>query len=153
MSKKLTQSFAIALALLSSSGFAATKNIDIKANIVGTCAFVNADAITLDFGSLTEGTAPSPQEAKAQFWCTKGTTVNLTANEGANAVSSQMNLKSTTGDTELIPYALTLSKASEIGAGKSNPIELTVNATMEATAADSKPAGDYSDTVTLTLLP
>ncbi|WP_288843451.1 spore coat protein U domain-containing protein [uncultured Deefgea sp.] len=152
MNKKLTQSLAIALVLLSSTSFAATKDVIINANVVGTCAFADASPITIDFGSLQAGTAPANKTGIAQFWCSNGTSYTLTTNNGSNPTDTQKNLVS--GGNK-IPYSLVLDdKATGTGTGKNTAINVVLTATIaEAALEDAPVANNYTDTVTLTLNP
>ncbi|QKJ66517.1 spore coat protein U domain-containing protein [Deefgea piscis] len=152
MNKKLTQSLAIALALLSSASFAEKKNVIINANVVGTCAFADANPITIDFDSLQAGTAPTDKTGIAKFWCSNGTSYTLTANNGSNTTDTQKYLIS---GVNKIPYSLVLdNKATGTGAGVGTPINVVLTASITEAALDDAPvANNYTDTVTLTLNP
>ncbi|QZA77858.1 spore coat U domain-containing protein [Deefgea tanakiae] len=143
--------FASALVLLSSTGFAGSKNVIINANVVGVCEFSTGDAATIDFGPLRAGDPVTPASTTVGFWCSKDTAYTLTTSDGSNAEGSQKNLVL---GADKIPYALVLDKSNGTGLGKGTPIDVTLTATIANSALDDVPAGTgYTDTVVLTLTP
>nr|WP_314898988.1 spore coat protein U domain-containing protein [uncultured Deefgea sp.] len=143
--------FTCGLALLSSTSFAGPKNVHINANVVGVCAFSNADDATIDFGNLQSGGADAIASTKVGFWCSKDTAYSLTTSDGNNVEGSQKNLAL---GTDKIPYDLALDKTNGTGLGKGAPIDVTLTATIANSALDAVPAGTgYTDTVVLTLTP
>ena len=146
----------IALALILStmmagSALAATQDITVSATVAGTCKFDASSITTLAIGNLTPGSAaPAPATGALNFWCTKGSSYNLTFNSANGG-----NLKGPgVAGTELIPYTFALSSTSGTGDGPSAALDTTTaSATVAAGVYDNNTAGAYSDTVTVTLTP
>ncbi|WP_373974228.1 spore coat U domain-containing protein [Chitinibacter sp. SCUT-21] len=130
---------------------AASKNVIINANVVGTCAFVSDVDVTINLGDLKAGSGDKTQQGDAQFWCSNGVPYTLSANDGQNAAGSQKNMKS---GSDLLPYDLALSKTSGTGAGISSPDSVKLTATVLESAINVAPVqAGYTDTVVLTLTP
>jgi spore coat protein U-like protein len=144
----------IALAVLAAGGAAwagDSNTLTVQANVTGTCVF-SAATSTLNFGALDPSIPVAVNGATtAQFWCTKGVpTATIVANNGANFGTSRQML-GPAGD--LIPYSLALAQDGLTNQGPVFPRTLTISGTVLAADYTGKGAGNYSDTVTLTLTP
>lgn len=153
--KKITLS-AVALAIVAMAGTAmaaGTNTLTVNANVVGTCKF-SAAASTLAFGAIdpTVG-ANVTGSTTAQFWCTKGVVADtITANNGANWSGTSRQMKDVVSG-DLINYGVALVKDANPNVGPGTPRTLTVNGSILGADYTSKTAGNYSDTVTLTINP
>lgn len=143
----------IALSLLSLAAVshAADKNVIIKANVVGTCAFVDSNDVTIDMGDLKAGTGDQSKKGTTQFWCSNGANYNLATNDGLHGSAGSKLMQS---GSNTLPYELTLDHASGTGAGPASPIDLTLTATVKGSDLDNAVlATGYTDTVILTVNP
>ena len=146
----------ITLAILSMAGAvmaADTANLTVSATVVGTCKFSVVGA--LNFGNLdpSVGSDVNASDNTTQFWCTKGVAAEtITADNGSNwsGISRQM-LDGVS--TDLIAYSLTLTKDANPNAGPTSPRALTISGTVLGVDYVGKSAGNYSDTVVLTINP
>ncbi|MFO7982448.1 MAG: spore coat protein U domain-containing protein [Desulfuromonadales bacterium] len=147
--KKMVLAAIVSLALVFSAGSAlaaGTATVDISANVLGTCAFNTGG--TIAFGDLdpTSGLSPSvTNAAAANFTCTNGTDYSITDDGG---LSGGYELDDNAGN--VIPYALTYTGT---GTGTGTASDLSITADIAFADYATKPAGTYSDTVTLTINP
>lgn len=140
--------------LTSAATFAAdTATVNVSANVVGTCKFNSGGSVafTLDPTSAADaaGTVTQPQ-----FWCTKGATYSITDDKGANeavAGAAPRRMRHATL-TEYIPYTFTYT-ASGTGTGKTAPINLDIASNVVNADYVNASAGNYSDTVILSITP
>ena len=143
----------LAVLLLSGTVMAAGDNtLTVSASVAGTCKFSSATS-TLNFGALDPSVGTDVNgSGTTQFWCTKGTTETLAADNGANYSGGKRNMKLTTG-TDLIPYTLTLTPDGNANAGPGSPRTLTIGGQVLGTDYTGKTAGSYADTVVLSITP
>ncbi|WP_028450108.1 MULTISPECIES: spore coat protein U domain-containing protein [Chitinibacter] len=142
---------ALAAATLATSAVAASKNVIINANIVGTCAFTDASDVTINMGDLRAGQGDVSQPASTQFWCSAGVPYTISADSGRNAENGSNQLIS---GANKLPYELALDKESGTGAGIASPETLNLSAKIKGSDLDAAAvANGYTDTVVLTLTP
>jgi hypothetical protein len=155
---------AIAAAVLSVTGAAlagGTHVITVSASVTGVCV-VNTATSTLDFSAINPSSA-GPVNAVwtgGTFKCTNGSAYTVTSDDGlwetaSGGANNRMKLSSAANcatATNCIRYTLT-NVASGTGAGMSTNISFAV--TGQTTQADyqNAAAGNYADTVTLTVAP
>ncbi len=152
--KSLTILTSLALLALGGAAWAAdTNTLTVTASVTGTCKF-SAAASTLNFGALDPSTPVAVNgSASPQFWCTKGVTTDLiTAGLGLNPAGSTRQMKDSVS-LELIPYSLVLTPDGATNQGPASPRTLNIAGTVAAADYTGKAAGNYSDTVVLTLNP
>jgi spore coat protein U-like protein len=142
-----------ALFMSASAMAAGTNTLTVSANVVGTCKFSTATS-TLAFGALDPSVATNVNAAgSTQYWCTKGvTTASIAADNGAN-FSVARRMKHTTAPADFIPYSLTLTPSATAPAGPGTPLTLALAGTVLGTDYTAVSAGNYTDTVTLTITP
>jgi len=147
----------IALAMLAAGGAAwaaDTNTLTVTASVTGTCKFSSATS-TLDFGALDPSNPVLVNgSGTTQFWCTRGVpTATLAAGNGAHwdGVSSRRMVGP--APTDLIPYSLALTPDALPNAGPGSPRTLTISGQVLAANYTGATAGNYSDTVTLTINP
>jgi spore coat protein U-like protein len=152
MKRTLTTSLiALSLLTLGSLSHAADKNVIINANVVGTCAFVDANDVTINMGDLKAGSGDQSKTGSTQFWCSNGVSYTLATNDGLNAVGDVKHMKS---GVNVLPYTLTLDHETGTGSGPNTPIDLTLTAEVKGSDLDSATiAAGYTDTVILTVNP
>ncbi len=148
--KKLLAIAAAAAAIVAMAGtaMAATANLSVTASIANACSVTGG---TLAFGALNTLTAPlvTATSSGVSITCTKGDAYTVAIDNGTHESGSQAFLKhATLADT--IPYSVTVPTVSA-GTGAAQPITLTgeIAATTYATAS----AGNYSDTMVITVTP
>lgn len=144
---RLIATIAAVLVLSAGSALAVgTATVDIQATVLGTCNFNSGGAI--NFGNLdpTSGASPSvTNPTAANFTCTSGTAYAITDDAGLTA---GYNLDDGLGNQ--IPYAIAYAAA---GVGTGLAQDLSITADINFADYQTKPAGVYSDTVTLTINP
>ena len=148
--------------IAASAAFAGNSNsLRVTASITGTCNFNTADDATngnatLAFGALdqTLTTDATATTATLQYWCTNGTAVTtFTASNGLNTTGCT-GTRCLSNGTDLIPYTLTFTcPVGNAGSGKTTPIDVDFDGSiLNADYVDAE-AGNYTDTVTLTIAP
>ncbi|OPY65846.1 MAG: hypothetical protein A4E63_02827 [Syntrophorhabdus sp. PtaU1.Bin050] len=153
MKKILSMVMVIGMLAIASGALASgTNTLTVTATVTGTCKFVSTTS-TLNFGALDPSSSSDVNgSGTTTFWCTKGTTQTLSANNGANWDGSKRNMKdSASGDQ--IPYTLTLAPDGGTNQGPGSPRTLTISGTILNADYVSKTAGSYTDTVTLNITP
>jgi len=160
MKKILMVVIAVAVVAMAGVAAAATTQVQVNANIVGTCRF-NSLSTTISLGNLPinpDGSAAGTTgTGSATFWCTRNAAFAITDDDGLNegAVANGNRLASTTLTTpEYIPYTFTYTPISGFGNGPgvANYITLTYTATVGGTYSNNSPDA-YSDTVVVTITP
>lgn len=130
-----------------------TATVTVSANVVGTCKFNSGGSVsfTLDPTSATNATGTVTQP---EFWCTKGASYSITDDKGVNeAVAGTAPRRMVHATlTEYIPYSFAYT-ASGTGTGKTSPITLDISASVVNSDFVNASAGNYGDTVTLSITP
>jgi len=153
---KLTIAIGTASLACALSAVAADSNVDVRANIKGTCVIEQVTAV--EFGDLQQGTTAPDRTApgSVRYWCTKGLVYTVAINNGANASGTVRRMKgiATTNSTEYLPYTLTsASPPSATGAGPGAPVTLTLTGTVLGTDYNVLSVGQLKDTVVVTIAP
>ena len=142
----------IAVAVSGTMIAADTATVAVTANVVGTCKFSSGG--TLAFGGLDPSVASnvnanaSPQPV---FWCTKGSSYTISDNKGLNGGGTTFQMKHASL-ADLIPYTFTYTTTGA-GTGPGTPITMNIAGTVLGTDYANKSAGNYADTVTLSITP
>ena len=144
----------IALAVLAAGGaaWAATTTVAVTASVVGTCQVTNTNGDPLvAFGQLDQVGAPPVNGIVTQptFWCTKNTTYTIGDDLGANDAAGAYRM---TNGEDFIAYNFTYT-ASAPGTGKTTPITMDIAASIPAGTYSDVTAGNYSDSILLTINP
>lgn len=150
--RKLTLGMAAVAALASSPAFAGSQNGSMKVdlNVTDSCSLTVAD---VNFGNLTDfSTLPLTINTTNSIKCTPGANALVTVSTGANVNGSQRRLKS---GTNYIDYNVTDSSNTAwnsaglnfTGTGSDAPLGMKVVLPVQA----AKPAGAYTDTVSITV--
>ena len=130
-----------------------TSTLTVTASVVGTCKFNTATA-TLDFGALdpNSGSPVNATTATVNFWCTKGIAgESITPDNGLNFAGTRQMLDAVSGD--LIGYSLTLTPDANPNMGPGTPRGVAIDGTIAFADYANKSAGNYADTVILTINP
>lgn len=147
--------FALGAVALSGTAMAIdTATVTVSANVVGTCKFSSPTGVVA-FGDLTPSTSPSDvivTPAEPQFWCTKGASYTIGDNKGSHSNGLTFRMQHSTSSSEFIPYTFTYIGTGS-GNGPANPISVGITATVRGTDYSGAFAGNYADTVTLTINP
>jgi len=155
MKKLLGLAMVLGLVLLAGVAFAAdTHTVTVTANVVGTCRF-NSATSTLAFGSLDPGVGGDVNASTSTtFWCTKNASYSITDNDGLYDTGPNANrMRHATTLTEYIPYTFSYNPATGTGNGRTSPITLNINGTVTFVNYQNAEAGDYADTVVLSITP
>jgi spore coat protein U-like protein len=144
----------IALALLAAGGAAwalDTTTVAVSANVVGTCRFSSAGSISFALdpanGADVGGVIVQPT-----FWCTRSAAYTITDDVGVHELGSVFRMQHTVNPAEFIPYSFTYT-ATGTGNGPTNLLTMNIASTVLGTSYTSAAAGNYADTVTLTINP
>jgi spore coat protein U-like protein len=152
VTKNLIASSVVVIGVLGmASAMADTATVGVSATVSGNCRFNSNGTVsfTLDPTSTSAATGIVTQPT---FWCTKNSTYAITDDKGLHESGTIYQMQHATTPTELIPYTFTYT-ASGMGAGPGAPITLNIASTVNNTDYVNKAAGNYSDTVTLTITP
>jgi spore coat protein U-like protein len=155
MKKLLGLAMVLGLVLLTGVAFAAdTNTVTVTANVVGTCRF-NSATSTLAFGSLDPGVGGDVNaSASTTFWCTKNASYAITDDDGLYETGPNANrMQHATTLTEYIPYTFSYNPTSGTGDGRTSPITLNISGTVTFANYENAAAGDYADTVVLSITP
>lgn len=144
----------IAIAAVSTFASAGdTQNLNVTASVTALCKFSSA-VQTFTFGTLDPSNAvlTAGSGASVTYKCTKGTNAaGVTASNGSNFSGSRRM----SNGTDFIPYSLTVAGGAQTGLGFSAAmnLSLTLSGNVAATAYQDVSAGNYTDTVVLTITP
>jgi spore coat protein U-like protein len=164
---KLHNSFvkaAIAATIFSVTGAAlagGTHTIAVSASVTGTCV-VNTANSTLAFGPLDPGSGGTVNAvwSGGTFRCTNGSAYTITSDDGlwesaAGGANNRMKLSTATDcsvATNCVRYTLTKA-ANGTGSGMTTNISFAVTGQTVIADYQNAAAGNYADTVILTVAP
>lgn len=139
--------------LIAVNSFAADeKDVKVTAAVAENCKITSAEDI--NFGLLDPAEAT---DAKAQgsvnFACTRNVDYSVSANEGSNFDSSTKSRRMIGADKNFLPYALEQDSFSGKGKGFSNPVSVSLAASLAGADYKDLPADDYKDTLVVTINP
>ncbi len=144
-----------ALGLLAAEGPAlasSTNTLSVSATVNSTCVF-NSGTSTLNFGALDPTSAANATAAASPtFWCTKGATYSVANDNGLHSSGSTIRMQNATDLTQFIPYTLAYTNTGT-GLGKNTPVTLNVTGTIQNADYVNAGAGNYADSVVLTVTP
>ncbi|MFQ5465562.1 MAG: spore coat protein U domain-containing protein [Thermodesulfobacteriota bacterium] len=130
---------------------AGTNTMTVSANVVGTCKF-SAATSTLGFGNLDPAlTTDATAAVNVAFWCTKGATYTVGDDGGLYNVGGP-RMQHATDPTQFIPYTISYTNTGT-GAGKTTAANLAVSGLVANADYVNALAGNYQDTVTVTITP
>jgi len=132
--------------------FADTNTLTVSGNVVGVCKF-NSATSTLAFGALDPSSGAAASVAgSTTFWCTKGVSFTL-GDDGGLYNSGGPRMRHATTTTEFIPYSLGMTPTAATGSGPATPITLNLSGNITFADYSNAEAGNYSDTVIITITP
>jgi len=131
-----------------------TNNVTVTANVVGTCRF-NSATSALAFGALDPSSgAPATATAAPTFWCTRNATYSVTDDDGLHEVAVDGNRMEHTGTAgNFIAYGFSYNPTTGSGLGRTTPITLNISGTVAFADYQNAMAGDYADTVVISINP
>jgi spore coat protein U-like protein len=143
----------IAFTIVAGNAAAADSNtLTVAASVTGTCRFSSGTS-TLNFGALDQSSAADASATgNTQFWCTRNATYTVGANNGLYFDTTR-RMRHASENTEFIPYNLTFTPTAGTGSGKTSPITLNLSGTITNANYVNAVAGNYADTVTLSITP
>jgi len=125
--------------------------VTVSANVVGTCKFLTGG--TMAFGALDPSSGSDVNAtASPTFWCTKNASYTITDDDGLHKSGTTHRIQHVTTFTEFIPYTFTYTPTGT-GKGRTSPITLTINGTVAYADYRDSAAGDYADTVVVSITP
>ena len=129
-----------------------SNTLTVSASVTGSCRFSSGTS-TLNFGTLDQNSgADATATGSTQFWCTRNASYTLSANNGLY-YDTNRRMRHATEATEHIPYNLSFTPTTGTGAGKASPITLSLSGTVTNANYVNAIAGNYADTVTLSITP
>ena len=144
-----------AIVAIAGAAMAANSNtLTVSASVIGTCKFEVATS-TVNFAAGLDPTVGTDQNASGTttFWCTKGSGApTISADNGGHWSGTKRQMIDTVSG-DLIPYALTLTPDANLNLGPSSPRTLTLGVAVLGTDYTTKSAGNYADSVTLSINP
>lgn len=154
MKRFLGLAMVLGLILFSGVAFAEdTNTVTVTANVVGTCKFLSTTS-TLAFGPLDPSSgADVNANTSVQFWCTKNASYTITDDDGLYELLNGTQSMKHSSLNEYIPYSFSYSPTSGTGSGRTAPITLNISGTVTFANYQNAAAGEYSDTVILTINP
>lgn len=132
---------------------AGTQTVAISANVAGVCQFLTGGSMSFALDPSAGGDIAGSGITQPTFWCTRGTAYTITDDDGLYETGANVNrMRHGVTATEYIPYTLTYTAA---GAGGGRNSTITMDISGQVTAVDylDALAGNYGDTVTLTINP
>ena len=130
-----------------------TNTVTVTANVVGTCKF-NSATSTLAFGALDPSSgAPASATASPTFWCTKNATYSVSDDDGLYEVAAGSQSMKHASLNEYVPYTFTYNPTTGTGQGRTTNITLNVSGTVAFADYQNASAGDYGDTVVISITP
>ena len=147
---------AIPILLFATAAGADTANLNVNANILGTCVIQSVQSVS--FGDLQQGTTAPDKIAPGSitYWCTKGAsyTVNLGLGNNPSGTTRRMQGQATTNSAEFLPYDLVSDSATTgNGKGPAAPETHNVTGTVRGTDYNLLSVGGFQDTVIVTITP
>ncbi len=154
MKKFMVAVVAVMVVAMAGTAMAAgNQTVNVSATVAGVCQF-NAGAGSITFaldpsvGGDVNGAVTQPT-----FWCTRGTNWTITDNSGLHElVAGSPRMQHATSLTDFIPYSLTYTTTGT-GSGRTVPITMDIASTVVAADYLNALAGNYADTVQLTINP
>jgi spore coat protein U-like protein len=147
---------AFGVALLATGAEADTANLNVTANILGTCVIQSVQSV--NFGDLQQGTTAPDKTAPGSitYWCTRGASYTVTLGLGNNAQGTirRMQGQATSNQSEFLAYDLASdSTASGVGKGPQAPETHNVTGTVRGADYNTLSVGGFQDTVVVTITP
>jgi len=125
--------------------------VAVSANVVGTCKFLSGG--TMAFGGLdpSSGVDKNAIVTQPTFWCTKGASYSITDDKGLYESGTIFRVKHASL-IEYIPYTFTYT-ATGTGGGPGSTLTMNIAGTITFADYQNASAGNYADTVILTITP
>ncbi|WP_027470112.1 Csu type fimbrial protein [Deefgea rivuli] len=134
--------------LLCNTALASGSTMNVRIWVQGGCSFVTSGDLIMNFGNLSQGdvtiTATTP------ISCSNGTQFHISLSNGLNPNGQQRQMAQQNGSGRL-PYSLTATPESGVSTGSN--IDILLTAKVLQADYQSRPIGQYSDTVILTVEP
>jgi spore coat protein U-like protein len=148
--------FSLILIALALPAAADQANVDVRANIKGTCKIESIASI--DFGDLEQGTTASDRTAPGtvRYWCSKGLTYNITVGDGNNSDGTTRRMKgqASTNASEFLPYQVVADSAiTGTGRGPQTPENFQMTGTVRGPDYNVVSVGGFLDTIIVTVSP
>lgn len=146
MKKIIVLAVAMLLGMSGAALAAGTSTVAVSATVLGSCTISGGTAA---FGNLDPaGAGPvSAAISQPQVNCTNGAPYTITDDKGMNGGGTAYKMAN---GTDLITYALSYTTA---GLGTGAGVNIGLAASVAALDYQNKPAGSYTDTITLSVLP
>ena len=131
-----------------------SNTVTVTANVVGTCKF-NSATSTLAFGGLDPSTGLDVNASTSTtFWCTKNATYSVADDDGLYETGANANrMRHATTLTEYVPYTFSYNPTTGSGQGRTADITLDISGTVTFANYQNAAAGDYGDTVVISITP
>jgi spore coat protein U-like protein len=126
--------------------------VKVTAAVAENCKITSAEDI--NFGLLDPAQATDVKaDGSVEFACTMGVDYSVSTNEGANFDASTKSRQMKGADSNFLPYALEQDSFTGKGKGFSNPISVSLAASLAGADYKDLPADDYRDTLVVSINP
>jgi spore coat protein U-like protein len=139
--------------LISVNAFAAdAKDVKVTARVIQNCKISSAKDI--NFGDLDPAAATDASASgSVTFACTKDIDYAVSASNGENFDADSASRRMQGADSDFLPYALEKDSFTGKGKGFSNPLGVTLTASLAGADYKDLPAASYKDTLVVTISP
>lgn len=139
---------------LTSGAYAGTKTdaVPVSATVAANCTITGGSIAFGTVDAVTNASGATATVVNPTIKCTKGASVAVTDDMGANEASSGAAPARMKNGSDYIEYAFTYTTPlTGMGMGNDIGSTLSLAATIAAGKLDNAAAGSYSDTLTLTI--
>ncbi len=143
---------AMAAMLAAGAAWGADTNLTVTARVNGTCMFTGTT--NMAFGNLDPSATPTDALASgtATYWCTKGIFAAISTDDGLHNLGTQKRMAGP--PPSFLPYQiLSLVYDASPMDGPTATRTVTINGQILGTDIAAAAAGDYSDTLVVTVVP
>lgn len=146
MKKIVVLAMAMVVGMSGAAMAAGTNTVAVSGTVLGTCTITGGTAA---FGNLDPAGAGvvNATVSDPQVTCTNGAPFAITDDKGVNGGGTVYKMAK---GTDLITYSLSYAAS---GTGTGGAVNIGLTASVAQVDYQNKPAGNYIDTVTLTVTP
>lgn len=135
------------------AGGSTTAALNVSAAVLPECRFRTPKETTINVTLDPSLSGNVTGTSSLSFWCARGTSYSVTDDDGLYESGINQNRVKHSTLSEYIPYTFSYNPSSGTGNGAQNPITLNFSATFIYNDFANASAGDYRDTVTITVNP
>ena len=132
-----------------------THSVAVSATVTGNCRFQAVSGATLAFGTIDpSGVGAVTTSGTAAYRCTTGVSPTVTSDDGANETGPAAPRMRIGVTANYLPYTFTIGAlVAGTGHGAGQDKTLTINGSIAQVDYANAAAGNYVDTLVLTIAP